>query len=205
MTRLIVRAVAAAAGTTMLLAGCAGTPSATPSPTVTPSATGTATAPPASETPSAPAGETPSAPATSEAPSEPAPPGADHNANALKAIETAEADTEGVAFSLDWTRGRWEIELIAGSRIHEIYLSADGTSITKRESERAEAEDRGLLARAEVPMAEAITTVVTAAPDAIVVEADLDSRRGEVVWEVDTTAGNSRQRTRVNAVTGAVI
>lgn len=200
MTRLIVRAAVAAAGTALLLTGCASTPPVAPSPTDTPSVTESPTPPPASPTES-----TPSA---SETPSESAPPGTDlaeHNANALKAIETAEADTQGVAFNLDWTRNRWEIELIAGSRIHEIYLSADGTTITKRESERAEAEDRRLLERAEVSMADAITTVVTATPDAIVVEADLDSRRGDVVWEVDTTVGNNRQRTLVDAVTGAVI
>ncbi|MGC4151735.1 MAG: PepSY domain-containing protein [Propionicimonas sp.] len=204
MTHLIVRAAAAAAGTALLLAGCASTPPTSPTPTQntpsqTPTAVETSTPPTATETPSAsPTGQTPSEPPPSAALSE-------HNASALVAIETAQAATEGVAFNLDWTRNRWEIELIAGSRIHEVYLSADGTSVTKQESERAEAEDLRLLERAEVPMGEAITTVVTATPDAIVVEADLDTRRSDVVWEVDTTVGNSRQRTLVNAVTGAVI
>ncbi|MCA0252230.1 MAG: PepSY domain-containing protein [Actinobacteria bacterium] len=54
-------------------------------------------------------------------------------------------------------------------------------------------------------MADAITTVVTATPDAVLVEADLDSRRGDVVWEIDTTVGNNRERTLVDAVTGSVI
>lgn len=194
MTQLTVRAAVAAAGTALLLAGCASTPPAAPpssteaTPATTPTPVETVTSPTATESPS------PEPSAQSE-----------HNANALVAIETAQAATEGVAFNLDWTRNRWEIELIAGNRIHEVYLSADGTTITKQEAERAEAEDRRLLERAEVPMADAIATVVTATPDALVVEADLDTRRGEVVWEVDTTAGASRQRTLVNAVTGAVI
>lgn len=162
------------------------------------------------ETTTAPtAPEITSAPPTSEAPPEPSPSPSsalsEHNASALTAIETAQAATEGIAFNLDWSRNRWEIELIAGSRIHEVYLSADGTSITKQESERAEAEDRRLLEGAKVTMADAITTVVTATPDAVLVEADLDSRRGDVVWEIDTTVGNNRERTLVDAVTGSVI
>lgn len=162
------------------------------------------------ETTTAPtAPETTSAPPASQAPPEPSPSPSsalsEHNASALTAIETAQAATEGIAFNLDWSRNRWEIELIAGSRIHEVYLSADGTSITKQESERAEAEDRRLLEGAKVTMADAITTVVTATPDAVLVEADLDSRRGDVVWEIDTTVGNNRERTLVDAVTGSVI
>lgn len=140
-------------------------------------------------------------------PSESAPPAdsvSEHNAGALVAIQTAEAATEGIAFNIDWSRNRWEVELIAGNRIHEVYLSADGTSITKQESERAEAEDRALLSRAEVPMASAITTVVSATPQSLLIEADLDTRRGAVVWEIDVTVDNVRQRNYVDAVTGDV-
>ena len=151
-------------------------------------------------------GESPSAPATSPSPSESPSVGAaaEHTANGLAAIATAEAATEGTAFTLDWTRNRWEIELLAGSRLHEVYLSADGTTITKQESERAEAEDRRLLDRAKVAISEAITTALAAAPDALLVEADLDSRRGNVVWEIDSTVGTARQRTLIDAVTGEV-
>lgn len=202
MTHSVLRLAAAAAGTALLLTGCASSPPASGSPTDTlpaPVETVTVTVP----------AESPSAPPTSEPPTESAPPsGAElsaHNASALTAIETAQAATQGVAFNLDWTRNRWEIELIAGDRMHEVYLSADGTSITKQESERAETEDRRLLERAKVPMADAITTAVASTPDAMLVEADLETRRGEVAWEIHTGSGTDRQRIFVDAVTGAVI
>ena len=200
MTYTSLRAAVAVAGAALLLAGCAGNPPAPQSPSA-----------PAEITTSAAATESPSAPAASESPSETpsespaAGAAAEHTANALAAIATAEAATEGTAFSLDWTRNRWEIELIAGNRLHEVYLSADGATITKQESERAEAEDRSLLGRAKVLMADAIATVTAATPDAMLVEADLDTRRGNVVWEIDTGTGTDRQRTYVDAVTGAVI
>lgn len=195
MTHRIARAVTAAVGTALLLAGCAGSPSVTDS-----------VSPPA-ETVPAPESPTPESPTSPSAtPSaEPTAGTSEHNAAALAGIQTAEAATEGTAFSLDWSRNRWEIELIAGNRMHEVYLSADGTTITKQEAERAEAEDRGLLARAEVPMADAIATALAAVPDASVVEVDLDTRRSDLVWEVDTTVGNDRQRTLVNAVTGELV
>lgn len=201
MTHSIVRLAVATAGTALLLAGCASSPPASPSPTDTPPApveTVTVTMP----------AESPSAPPTSEAPPESPPSSTDlsaHNASALTAIDTAQAATQGTAFNLDWTRNRWEIELIAGDRMHEVYLSADGTSITKQESERAEAEDRRLLELAKVPMADAITTAVAATPDAMLVEADLETRRGDVAWEIHTGSGTDRQRIFVDAVTGAVI
>lgn len=197
MAHFTFRTAVAAAGTAVLLTGCASSPAPAPSPSDTPPApvqTVTVTAP----------AESPSESPASEA----SPSGADlsaHNASALTAIATAQAATEGVAFNLDWTRNRWEVELIAGNRIHEVYLSADGTTITKQESERAEAEDRALLARATVPMADAITTAVATTPDAMLVEADLETRRGDVAWEIHTGSGADRQRIFVNAVTGAVM
>ena len=53
--------------------------------------------------------------------------------------------------------------------------------------------------------ADAIATVTAATPDAMLVEADLETRRGDVAWEIHTGSGADRQRIFVNAVTGAVM
>lgn len=205
MTSQLAQAAVAAAGLVVLLTGCANQPATTPSAAETATTPSAApSSPVASPTPTDSPTPTETATAAPVSPTAPATDLSAHNASALVAIETAEKATEGTAFNLDWSRNRWEVELIAGNRIHEVYLSADGTSITKQESERAEAEDRALLRRAEVPMAQAITTVVEATPGAMLIEIDLDTRRGAVVWEVDVTVDNVRQRSYVDAVTGQV-
>ncbi len=183
MSKLTRVTLATASGLAVLLSGCA------PS-TSSPSGS---TAPPTSSAPSA-------SPTTSTA-GDPAA----RKAAALGAIKTAEAAVNGTAFSLDWTSDRWELELIANGRMHDIYVSSDGTTIVRQSSDRADAEDVLLLGRAKVTMAEAVSKALETSPEATVVEADLDSRAGQPVWELDTITGTQRQRVRVDAVTGQII
>lgn len=210
MKRLELWIAATFAGSALILAGCASTPAVTPAAPANPTTSPASTDPP-SPTPT-PDGTTPPAPTPqtpSASPSNPdvevPPAAAEHNERALVAIVLAQTTTGGTPIDLEWKHNRWEIELVAGKRLHEVYVSADGETIIKQESERADAEERALVKRAKVRMAAAIATVVATAPEAKVVNADLDTRRGDVVWEIDTTTGTSRERTLVNAVTGAVI
>ncbi len=156
----------------------------------------------------APAAPSPSesvtSPATSPTPSGDAAPAA-RKAAALQAIQTAEGAVKGTAFSLDWSRNRWELEVIADGRMHDIYVESAGATIVRQSSSRAEAEDALLLRRAKVTMADALTTALGSSPDLTVVEVDLDSRAGQPLWEIDATSGSQRQRVRVDAVTGTII
>lgn len=180
MTKLTRLTITAASGLALLLAGCAGAPAA-------PSPSESASSPTASQTPS---------PDTAPAA---------RKAAALQAIQTSESAVKGTAFSLDWTRDRWELEVIANGRMHDIYVDSAGATIVRQSSDRAEAEDVLLLRRAKVTMAEALTTALGTSPNAALLEVDLDSRAGQPLWEVDTMTGSERQRVRVDAVSGSVI
>lgn len=126
-------------------------------------------------------------------------------AGALAAITLAESTVGGQAFNLDWERGRWEIALIADGTEYELYVTADGAEVTKQESERAEREDIRLLESATLTMAEAINTALAANPTAELVEADLDTRRGATVWEIEVRGDSGRQVIHVDATTGEVL
>lgn len=202
-TSIMLRIVSTVSATALLVVGCSGVPQPAPSAAPEPSLSSPAGVGTPAETP---ATSTPTLVPTTAPPTEsvPAPAVSEHNQRALVAIETAQAATGGTAHELDWDHNRWEVNLIAGSLEHDVDLNAAGTTIVRKESERADAEDRNRIKRAKVTMADAITAALATVPGAKVVEVDLDTRSGELVWEVDTISNNTRQRILVDAITGAV-
>ena len=190
--------LAAAAVAAMLLPGCApaASPSTTPPPTAptTPVTTPSATETQASEAPAE------STPAEDETPATEAPEG---RLDAARAIEAALAHTPGAVVELDAERRTWEVTVLRedGTGV-ELYIDAASGEVTRERDARL---SRVQSTAPKVTAAEAIGIALGNTPGQII-ELDLDTERGAVVWELLVRAdAGGRFEIYVDATTGEVL
>lgn len=101
------------------------------------------------------------------------------------AVALAESEVPGSqAVELERDGRNWEVKVIAGDQKTEFHISVDGTQVLKREQGRADAEDVARLAQVQVGIVDAIRTAMDSQPG-VFIEADLDTERGQVVWEIE--------------------
>lgn len=188
-----------AAGLT--LAACStGTPSTTPTST---SASTTNSAPVSTPTTSTSteASSSPTGAATSAAPTAT---DSSRTQSALAAIKTAETSASGKAIELDWSSNRWEVTVVAGKKTQELDVSANGQKVVRRHTEVTDPEDYKRLQSVKHSMADAIQTATAQTPGDLA-EADLESRRSKVVWELSIEkTGAGFANVYVDAVSGKI-
>ena len=188
--------LAAAAAAALLLPGCA--PAQSPSTPPPAAPTTTAQSPAPSETPTSAAPE--ESPSADDTPATEAPEG---RLDAARAIEAALAHTPGAVVELDADRRAWEVTVLRedGTGV-ELYVDAETGEITRERDTQL----RGVQATApKVTATEAIGIALGNTPGGII-ELDLDTERGAVVWEVLVRAdAGGRFEIYVDATTGAVV
>lgn len=180
-----------------LLSACAGnggsTQTTAPEQTsATPGQTATATAQATSPTPSAASG------ATSDAASQT---GIEVGFAAVALAESVVPGSQVI--ELDRGRSTWEVVAISGDQEFELVINADGTQVLRQEQERADTEDVARLAQAQVRIVDAIRTAMTSVAGEFD-EAELDTKRGQVVWEVEIDTPQD-VTVNVNAVSGQIV
>lgn len=175
--KMIIAGLAAA----VLLGGCAGSGSGTQ--TSTPEQTPmTSSQTAAAQTASAQTATPTTASASSGEPSD-----TDSQAQiaaGFAAVALAESEVPGSqAIELERDGRNWEVKVIEGDQQTEFYISLDGTQVLKREQGRADSRDVTRLAQVQVGIVDAIRTAMGSQPG-VFLEADLDTERGQVVWEI---------------------
>jgi uncharacterized membrane protein YkoI len=127
------------------------------------------------------------------------------NQSALDAIKTAEKAGEGAAVELDADANRWDVSVLDGQIEREIDVSDDGKSVIRKESDAADADDIARLQSVKRYIADAVKAAIAKVPGDVD-EADLESRKGKVVWEVSIDkTGGGLVNVFVDADTGEVV
>src|SRR5690625_1155728 len=128
----------------------------------------------------------------------------------LHSIDTALTEVEGSRlYAVQSENGGtvWEVEVVteAGQR-YEIDLSADGQKVVSGPEEKSsEAKHLQRVEGATVPIAEIIDAAVEHRPG-VVIELELDTSGGVIVWEVEVASGDGQSvEVDIDAGTGAVI
>ncbi len=128
----------------------------------------------------------------------------------LQAIDTALTEVEGSRlYALQSENGGtvWEVEVVteAGQR-YEIDLAADGQKVVNGPEEKSsKAKHLQRVEGATVPIAEIIDAAVEHTPG-VVIELELDTSGGVIVWEVEVASGDGQSvEVDIDAGTGAVI
>lgn len=154
------------------------------------------------------------APATSEAAgtasSAPASTGGDLE-TALVAIETAEGEASGDAKEIDFDDGtgeaEWHVDVRTPDGLVEIRITADGTSVIEAKGvEAPDADETTELDAATAPLPEVLTAATEQTPGTID-DAELETRDGTVVYEVEIVAadGSGSKTVAVDAASGQVV
>lgn len=109
----------------------------------------------------------------------------DLTAFALAAIDTAEAETGGVAYEIDDQDddGTWEVDVRVDDRSVEVTVSADGRTVEGTEDDDLDDDDRAGLDAATITLQEAIEAAVAEA-GGVLDDAELKEEDGSHRWEV---------------------
>lgn len=129
----------------------------------------------------------------------------DVTAAALTAIQTAESETGGIAYSVDDKDDdrRWEVEVALDGLEVEVTLSADGTTVERTEDDDdLDADERQALQDMQVGLVEAIE-IAYAQFGGVLDDADLDEDDGRWTWEIDL--GGANDDIHVDIVTGEIV
>ncbi len=188
--------LAAAALGALLLPGCA--PATSPSTPPPAAPTSSSPAPEPSETPSSAAPEE-SAP-EDDTPASEAPAG---RLDAVGAIDAALAHTPGAVVELDAEPRTWEVTVLRedGTGV-ELYIDAESGDVTRERSARLSSVQT---TAPKVTAADAIGIALGNTPGQVI-ELDLDTERGAVVWELLVRAdAGGRFEIYVDATSGAVV
>lgn len=133
--------------------------------------------------------------------------GAELTSAALDAIDTAEAETGGVAYQIDDQDddGTWEVDVRVDDRSVEVRVAADGGSVEATEDDDLDDDDRAALDAATITLAEAIEAAIGEAGGHLD-DAELDEENGTHAWEVslDGTGQGDDVDVKVS-VTGEVL
>ncbi|NLG20128.1 MAG: hypothetical protein GX555_01680 [Actinomycetales bacterium] len=115
----------------------------------------------------------------------------DLTALGLAAIDTAIAETDGVAYEIDDLDddGTWEVDVRVGDRSVEVKVTADGTEVVATEDDDLDEDDRAALDIATITLSDAITLAVDEV-GGVLDDAELETDDGTAYWEVtvDTDA-----------------
>lgn len=129
-------------------------------------------------------------------------------ANALAAIDLAEAETSGVAYELDDEDDRsvWKIDVHVDGVGFEVTVNWEGTQVLSvDQDDTTDRDDLEKLEVATLSMQDAITAAATESSGTLT-NADLSEENGVVAWEIEFE--NERDddvEVRVNAVTGEIV
>ena len=128
----------------------------------------------------------------------------------LQAIDTALSEIAGSKlYSVESENGGtvWEVEVVteAGQR-YEIDLTSDGQKVVDGPEEKSsEAKHLQRVEAATVPISEIIDTAVAHAPG-VVIELELDTAGGVIVWEVEVASADGQSvELDIDSGTGAII
>lgn len=217
----------ASAALALALTGCGSQPgadddaegadTATPAPTVTVTeeasptatgATGSATST-ASESPTSTTSASPTDSSTSGSATSPAGEATQGGAldAALNAIDTAEGEVGGQAVSIDFDDGGWDVTVVQDGQETEVKLGADGGTVREQDdSESVDSDDQQELDAAEITLGDALTRATDAHPGNID-DAELNTDRGTVVYDVELYVGpdNSGFTVYIDAANGEVV
>ena len=192
--------LATAAVAALLLPGCAPAESPATTPPAPPSTSSQAPAPSPSVT------ETETSPAPEETETDDDTPATEAPAgplDAVGAIEAALAHAPGAVVEVDAEPRRWEVTVLRenGTGV-ELYIDAASGEVTRERDARL---SRVQSTAPKVTAAEAIGIALGNTPGQII-ELDLDTERGAVVWEVLVRAdAGGRFEIYVDATTGEVL
>lgn len=108
--------------------------------------------------------------------------------NALAAIASAEKATGGIAISIDDKDNdtNWEVDVVSQDQRWELTISADGTTVTKKEPEdddQNEAEKWSSVSGAKIKIADAIKAALANTPGRFD-DAEFHDHDGSWHWEV---------------------
>lgn len=124
----------------------------------------------------------------------------------IAAIETAEADVDGVAYAIDDADGDGtrEVTVRTGDTAKEVLIGADG-AVVRVEDESLDDDDRQALDSAEITLADAITAALGATGGTLD-DAEFDRKNGALHFEVtvDTDTGGDVD-VRIDPVSGDVV
>lgn len=163
---------------------------------------GCATTPPAS-TPSPAAPSSPAPTPDDDADDTPATQAPEGRLDAAGAIAAALAHTEGAVVELDASLRVWEVTVLRtdGSGV-ELTIDATSGEVTRERDKRLATVQR---TAPQITAAEAIGIALAHTPGTII-ELDLDTERGAVVWEVLVRAdAGGRFELYIDAATGQVV
>lgn len=106
-------------------------------------------------------------------------------------------DTGGVVVSQDWEDGVWEIDVVAGTTLHELKVKDD--QVIERETDDVDADDTAA-ASASVSIDDAIVTALESTPGELD-EASYDDGR----WEIEIDTVSDDVNVYVDAETGEIV
>lgn len=157
--------------------------------------------------PPSPSGTAPSSAAPTPTPSSAAP-SADPltAAGAVKAAESAVADSTAVEVSQDDDNaaGEWEVTVRAGNNGRELRIGSDGSVVSDR-SDRLDDAQLGELPK--VTATEAITAAEKRVDKGTVTDLELTRENGQRVWDVSVQVGSGDEdwELRIDASSGRVV
>lgn len=131
----------------------------------------------------------------------------DVTAQALQAIQVAEAEAGGTAYEIDDQDddGSWEVDVAAGDRSVEVTVGADGTVTETEDDDDLDGDDRAGLDAATITLSEAIELAVDEVGGHLD-DAELDEDDGTHYWEVSLDGTDRGDDVEVKvSVTGEVL
>lgn len=123
---------------------------------------------------------------------------------AVAAIAVAEAETGGVAYEIDTSRGGWEVHVVVDGREREVRVDVIGSRVlADRDDGPVDPEAAAALAAATIGLTEALELAYGEVPG-VLAEASLDHDDGDHIWEVSLGIDGREPEVYV-AVTGGVV
>lgn len=144
---------------------------------------------------------------TADGPAAVPPPADDLTAAALEAIDTAEAETGGVAYEIDDqdSDGSWEIDVRVDDRSVEVTVAEDGITVLGTEDDDLDDDDRAALDAATITLQEAINLAVEEV-GGVLDDAELEDDNGTYYWEVSVDGTDRGDDVEVKvSVTGEIL
>lgn len=114
-----------------------------------------------------------------------------------------------VAVELEHRRGTalWEVELVVDGSKQEVYVDVNSGQVVGEKTGRSKVDSKvsARLADAKLDFKKAVAAVESAVPGGTIIELELESDSGSVVWEAEVIFPDyTKQEVVVDAVTGKV-